>query len=161
MCLIKECICWWKESWCYQNARYNNKKSILILSSHLRQAFLSGLFPSGLLTKTLYAPLLSPIRTKRSAQLIRLLTYPQEITHFYSKRPDQEFYNRMTVHRNRFLVNKTNRCTEFQFYWYYDSTCFGQPFCPSSGVLSCTSALVHFMQLWHFTSRSVPKPMYS
>ena len=31
------------------------------------------------------------------------------------------------------LVNKTNRCTEFQFYWYYDSTCFGQPFCPSSG----------------------------
>jgi len=40
----------------------------------------------------------------------------------------------MTVHRNRFLVNKTNRCNEFQFYWYYDSTCFGQPFCPSSGV---------------------------
>jgi len=45
------------------------------------------------------------------------------------------------------LVNKTNRCTEFQFYWYYDSTCFGQPFCPSSGVLGRTSALVHFMQL--------------
>jgi len=46
----------------------------------------------------------------------------------------------MTVHRNRFLVNKTNRCTEFQFYWYYDSTCFGQAFCPSSGVLSrCTA----------------------
>ena len=44
-----------------------------------------------------------------------------------------------------FLVNKTNRRTEFKFYWYYDSTCFGQP---SSGVLSRTSALVHFMQLW-------------
>jgi len=44
------------------------------------------------------------------------------------------------------VVNKTNRRTEFQFYWYYDSTCFGQPFCPSSGVLSRTSALVHFMQ---------------
>jgi len=43
-------------------------------------------------------------------------------------------------HINAFLVNKTNRCTEFQFYWYYDSTCFGQPFCPSSGVLSRTSA---------------------
>jgi len=26
----------------------------------------------------------------------------------------------MTVHRNRFLVNKTNRCTEFKFYRYYD-----------------------------------------
>jgi len=45
-------------------------------------------------------------------------------------------------------VNKINRCTEFQFYRYYDCTCFGQPFCPSSRVLSRTSALVHFMQLW-------------
>jgi hypothetical protein len=26
-----------------------------------------------------------------------------------------------------FLVNTTNRCTEFQFYWYYYSTCFGFP----------------------------------
>jgi len=33
------------------------------------------------------------------------------------------------------LVNNTNRCNEFQFYWCYDSTCFGQPFCSSSGVL--------------------------
>jgi hypothetical protein len=41
-------------------------------------------------------------------------------------------------------VNKTNRCTEFQFYWFYYSTCFGKPFCPSSGVLSRTSALVHY-----------------
>jgi len=48
----------------------------------------------------------------------------------------------------RFFVNKTNRCTEFQFYWYYYSTYFGQTFCPSSGVLSHTSALVHFIQLW-------------
>ena len=47
----------------------------------------------------------------------------------------------MTVHRNRFLVNKTNRCTEFQFYWYYNSARFGQPF------LAVTLALVHFMQL--------------
>jgi len=54
----------------------------------------------------------------------------------------------MTVHDNRFIVNKTNRDIEFQCYWYYDSTCFGQPFCPSSGVLSRTSALVCFMQLW-------------
>ena len=65
------------------------------------------------------------------------------------------FYDRMAVHRNRFLVNKTNRRTEFQFYWYYDSTCFGQPFRPSSGVLSRTSAFVHFMQLWWpFATRS-------
>jgi len=31
-------------------------------------------------------------------------------------------------------MNKTNRCTEFQFCWYYDSICFRQPFCPSSGA---------------------------
>ena len=52
-----------------------------------------------------------------------------------------------------FLVNKTNRRTEFQFYCYYDSTCFGQPFCPSSGVLSRTSALVHYCR---FDDRLLP-----
>ena len=64
------------------------------------------------------------------------------------------FPNPMTVHRNRFLVNKTSRCIDFQFYWYYYSTCFGQSFCSSSGVLSRTSDLVHFMQLWPFATRS-------
>jgi len=64
----------------------------------------------------------------------------------------------MTVHRDKFLVNETNRRTEFQFYWYYDFTCFGQPFCPSSGVLSRTSALVHLMQIWWpFATRSKMK----
>jgi hypothetical protein len=57
------------------------------------------------------------------------------------------FKHRMTVHRDKFLVNEINIRIEFQFYWYYDSTCFGQPFCPSSGVLSRTSALVHFADL--------------
>jgi len=61
----------------------------------------------------------------------------------------------MTVHRDKFVANKTNRRTGFHFYWYYDSTCFGQPFCPSSGVLSRTSALVHFVQFWWpFATRS-------
>jgi hypothetical protein len=41
-----------------------------------------------------------------------------------------------------FLVNKTNRCTESQFYWYYYSRRFWQPFWPSAGVLSLTSALL-------------------
>jgi len=44
------------------------------------------------------------------------------------------FYDRMNVRRSRFIVNKTNRRTEFQFYWYYYFTCFRQPFCPSSVV---------------------------
>jgi hypothetical protein len=69
--------------------------------------------------------------------------------HFSKVMPDDGFFfkDRMTVHRDKFIVNETNRRTEFQFYWYYDSTRFGQPFCPSSGVLSRTSALVHCMQI--------------
>jgi len=58
-------------------------------------------------------------------------------------------------YHDKFLVNKTNRRTEFQIYWYCDSTCFGQPFRPSSGIRTRTSTLVHFMQFWWpFATRS-------
>ena len=41
----------------------------------------------------------------------------------------------MTVHRDRFLVNKTKRRTEFQFFiGNNNSACFGQSFYPSSGA---------------------------
>ena len=46
--------------------------SILILSSHLRPGLRSGLFPSGLPTKTPYTPLPSPIRATCLAHLILL-----------------------------------------------------------------------------------------
>jgi len=47
------------------------------------------------------------------------------------------FYVLVTVHRNKFLHNKTNQMHQFpKFPQAWNSTCFGQFLCPSSGVYS-------------------------
>ena len=49
-----------------------SRRFMLILSSHLRLGLPSGLFPSVFPTKTLYAPLLNPIRATCPTHLILL-----------------------------------------------------------------------------------------
>ena len=45
----------------------------------------------------------------------------------------------MTVHRDKFLIIKPTRCTNFSnLFLEWNSTCFGQFLCPSSGVFHCT-----------------------
>ena len=45
----------------------------------------------------------------------------------------------VTVHRDKFLIIKPNRCTNFSnLFLEWNSTCFGQFLCQSSGVFHCT-----------------------
>jgi len=43
----------------------------------------------------------------------------------------------MNVHRNKFLYNKTNRCTNFQIYSGTKLYMFRAVPCPSPGVIHC------------------------
>jgi len=45
----------------------------------------------------------------------------------------------VTVHRDKILIIKPTRCTNFSnLFLKLNSTCFGQFLCPSSGVFHCT-----------------------
>jgi len=52
----------------------------------------------------------------------------------------------VTVHRDKFLIIKPTRCTHFSnLFLEWNSTCFGQFLCPSSGVFHCShsNAICH------------------
>jgi len=50
-----------------------------------------------------------------------------------------QFDVHVTVHRDKFLITKPTRCTNFSnLFLEWNSTCFGQSLCPSSGVFHCT-----------------------
>jgi len=59
------------------------------------------------------------------------------------------------VHRNKFLYNKTNQMHQFPIFTpAWNSTCFGQFLCPSSGVYSYTEqwyVIQVCRQLWSRT----------
>jgi hypothetical protein len=47
-----------------------------------------------------------------------------------------------------FLIIKPTRCTNSSnLFWKWNSTCFGQFLCPSSGVIYCTLAMVYVIQV--------------
>ena len=60
-----------------------------------------------------------------------------------------KFYVHVTVHRNKFIYNKTNQMHQFpKFTPAWNSTCFGQFLCQSSGVYSL------YTRHWYISYRS-------
>jgi len=71
--------------------------------------------------------------------LMRIIYLPNPLEQNVSRdrKSRSKFYAHVTVHRNKFLYNKTNQMHQFpKFTPAWNSTCFGQFLCPSSGVYS-------------------------
>jgi hypothetical protein len=133
-------------SWMFKTTHRNNyhkRMFCTFMISHLIHIYKYVQSRVIILNQHVSATLVTIIRVSYNNNTINIQIILQSCSQDYPIRVGEEYQN-----VTKLLVNKTKRCTEFQFYWYYDSTCFGQPFCPSSGVLSRTLALVHFMQLW-------------
>jgi len=67
----------------------------------------------------------------------------------------------MTVHHNKFLYNKINQMHQFpKFPPAWNSTCFRQFLCPSSGVYSLYTRHWYVIQVWRQLSKAVFKPVW-
>ena len=63
----------------------------------------------------------------------------------------------VTVHRDKFLIIKPTRCTNFSnLFLKWNSKCFEQFLCPSSGVFTVHTAMVYVIQIcWQLVSRRI------
>ena len=72
------------------------------------------------------------------------------------------FYIHVTVPRNKFLYNKTNQMHQFpKFTPAWNSTCFGQFLCPSSGVYSLYTRHWFMSYKYEDSCRAGPSWSYS
>ena len=70
-----------------------------------------------------------------------------------------EFYLHVTAHRDKFLYNKTNQTHPFpKFTPVWNTTCFGQFLCPSSGVYSLYTPHWYISYRFEDSSRAGPGP---
>jgi len=64
----------------------------------------------------------------------------------------------VTVHRDKFLKIKPTGCTNSSILFLeWNSTCFGQFLCPSSGVFQCTTVVYVIQICWQLRA-TVSKP---
>ena len=82
---------------------------------------------------------------KMSSLPMKVITPENKGQHFrlLSKKFVFLFDIHVAVHRDKFLIIKPTRCTNFSnLFLNWNSTCFGQFLCPSSGVFHCTGVVI-------------------